>query len=169
MDDILERQLFSEMGSLFSTLFNRLMYKKNCRILMIGLDNAGKTTILYKLKLGEIVTTIPTIGFNVESIVYKNITLTAVIFVVDSRDKERIDECREQLHYTMQQDELRNAIVLIFANKQDLPHAMSAAEVADALHLSSLKTQEVWHIQSTCAIQGIGLYEGLDWLCEHLK
>uniref|UniRef100_A0A915A5X6 ADP-ribosylation factor 1-like 2 n=1 Tax=Parascaris univalens TaxID=6257 RepID=A0A915A5X6_PARUN len=178
------------MGSLFSTLFNRLMYKKNCRILMIGLDNAGKTTILYKLKLGEIVTTIPTIGFNVESIVYKNITLTvwdiggqqkirslwsyyyqdaeAVIFVVDSRDKERIDECREQLHYTMQQDELRNAIVLIFANKQDLPHAMSAAEVADALHLSSLKTQE-WHIQSTCAIQGIGLYEGLDWLCEHLK
>lgn len=58
----LERHLFSEMGSLFSTLFSKLIYKKDCRILMIGLDNAGKTTILYKLKLGEIVTTIPTIG-----------------------------------------------------------------------------------------------------------
>ena len=46
------------------------------RIVLVGLDNAGKTTILYKLKLGEVVTTIPTIGFNVESVVYKNISMT---------------------------------------------------------------------------------------------
>jgi ADP-ribosylation factor protein 1 len=50
------------MGITFSRLFDRLWGRKEMRILMVGLDAAGKTTILYKLKLGEIVTTIPTIG-----------------------------------------------------------------------------------------------------------
>ena len=50
------------MGLTFSKLFDKLWGKKEMRILMVGLDAAGKTTILYKLKLGEIVTTIPTIG-----------------------------------------------------------------------------------------------------------
>ncbi|RWW04086.1 hypothetical protein GW17_00032708 [Ensete ventricosum] len=50
------------MGLTFAKLFSRLFAKKEMRILMVGLDAAGKTTILYKLKLGEIVTTIPTIG-----------------------------------------------------------------------------------------------------------
>lgn len=53
---------FLKMGISFSTLFDSLFGKKEMRILMVGLDAAGKTTILYKLKLGEIVTTIPTIG-----------------------------------------------------------------------------------------------------------
>ena len=61
------------MGLTFSSLFSQLFGKKDLRILMVGLDAAGKTTILYKLKLGEIVTTIPTIGFNVETVEYKNI------------------------------------------------------------------------------------------------
>jgi ADP-ribosylation factor protein 1 len=64
------------MGLTFSRLFQRLFGKKEMRILMVGLDAAGKTTILYKLKLGEIVTTIPTIGFNVETVEYKNISFT---------------------------------------------------------------------------------------------
>ena len=64
------------MGLTFSKLFDRLWGKKEMRILMVGLDAAGKTTILYKLKLGEIVTTIPTIGFNVETVSYKNISFT---------------------------------------------------------------------------------------------
>ena len=51
-----------------SKLFSRMFGKKDMRILMVGLDAAGKTTILYKLKLGEVVTTIPTIGFNVETV-----------------------------------------------------------------------------------------------------
>ena len=58
---------------IFANLFNNLLGKKDVRILMVGLDAAGKTTILYKLKLGEIVTTIPTIGFNIED---KNISFT---------------------------------------------------------------------------------------------
>ena len=66
------------MGLTISSVFSRLFGKKQMRILMVGLDAAGKTTILYKLKLGEIVTTIPTIGFNVETVEYKNIKFTCV-------------------------------------------------------------------------------------------
>ena len=64
------------MGLTVSKVFGKLFGKKDVRILMVGLDAAGKTTILYKLKLGEIVTTIPTIGFNVETVEYKNINFT---------------------------------------------------------------------------------------------
>ncbi|PAV63608.1 hypothetical protein WR25_20860 isoform B [Diploscapter pachys] len=75
------------MGLTISSLFNRLFGKKQVRILMVGLDAAGKTTILYKLKLGEIVSTIPTIGFNVETVEYKNISFT--VWDVGGQDKIR--------------------------------------------------------------------------------
>ena len=64
------------MGLLISTVLDRLFPSTPCRILMIGLDNAGKTTVLYKMKLGEVVTTLPTIGFNVETVQYNNISFT---------------------------------------------------------------------------------------------
>ncbi|OMJ10358.1 ADP-ribosylation factor, partial [Smittium culicis] len=102
------------MGMAISRLFNGLFGNREMRILMVGLDAAGKTTILYKLKLGEIVTTIPTIGFNVETVEYKNINFTVwdvggqdkirplwryyfqntqgIIFVIDSNDRERVNE-----------------------------------------------------------------------------
>ena len=98
------------MGLAFSRIWERMFGKQEMRILMVGLDAAGKTTILYKLKLGEAVTTIPTIGFNVETVEYKNISFTVwdvggqdkirplwrhyyqntqgLIFVVDSNDRE---------------------------------------------------------------------------------
>merc|ERR1711870_176385 len=78
------RQQHSTMGSIFAKLYNP---KKEMRILMVGLDAAGKTTILYKLKLGEIVTTIPTIGFNVETVEYKKINFT--VWDVGGQDKIR--------------------------------------------------------------------------------
>ena len=139
------------MGLAFSGLWQRMFGKEERRILMVGLDAAGKTTILYKLKLGEIVTTIPTIGFNVETVEYKNINFTVwdvggqdkirplwrhyyqntqgLIFVVDSNDRDRVDDAKEELHRMLNEDELRDAVVLVFANKQDLPQAMPAAEV----------------------------------------
>ncbi|RNA35488.1 ADP-ribosylation factor 1 [Brachionus plicatilis] len=141
------------MGNLFANLFSGLFGKKDMRILMVGLDAAGKTTILYKLKLGEIVTTIPTIG---------------LIFVVDSNDRERVGEARDELHRMLQEDELRDAVLLIFANKQDLPNAMNAPEITDKLGLHSLRNRN-WYIQATCATSGDGLYEGLDWLSNQLK
>lgn len=178
------------MGGMFSTLFKGLFGKKEMRILMVGLDAAGKTTILYKLKLGEIVTTIPTIGFNVETVEYKNISFTVwdvggqdkirplwrhyfqntqgLIFVVDSNDRERITEAREELMRMLSEDELREAVLLVFANKQDLPNAMNAAEITDKLNLHTLRNRN-WYIQATCATSGDGLYEGLDWLSSQLK
>jgi small GTP-binding protein len=164
--------------------------KQERRILMVGLDAAGKTTVLYKLKLGELVTTIPTIGFNVETVQYKNIHFTVwdvggqdkirplwrhyyqnthgVIFVVDSNDRERISEASEELQKMLREDELREAAVLVLANKQDLPNAMSVAEVTDKLGLHSMRNRK-WYIQATCATSGDGLYEGLDWLAHTLN
>jgi len=82
-----QQQRRSTMGLTFSKVFGKLFGKKDVRILMVGLDAAGKTTILYKLKLGEIVTTIPTIGFNVETVEYKNISFT--VWDVGGQDKIR--------------------------------------------------------------------------------
>jgi len=178
------------MGSAFGKLFSGLFGKKEMRILMVGLDAAGKTTILYKLKLGEIVTTIPTIGFNVETVEYKNISFTVwdvggqdkirplwrhyfqntqgLIFVVDSNDRERVGEARDELNRMLAEDELRDAVLLVFANKQDLPNAMNAAEITEKLDLHKMRGRN-WFIQATCATNGEGLYEGLDWLSNQLK
>ena len=126
---------------IFASVFKRLESKKDIRILMVGLDAAGKTTILYKL-LGENVTTIPTIGFNVETVEYKNINFTvwdvggqdkirplwrhyymntqALIFVVDCNDRDRITEARDELHRMLNEGERREPAILVFANKQVL-------------------------------------------------
>ncbi|KAK3019075.1 hypothetical protein RJ639_004362 [Escallonia herrerae] len=177
------------MGAQISRLLKMLFAKKEMRILMVGLDAAGKTTILYKLKLGEVITTIPTIGFNVETVEYKNVSFTVwdvggqdkirplwrhyfqntqgLIFVVDSNDRDRVSEARDELHRMLSEDELRDAVLLVFANKQDLPNAMSVSEITDKLGLHSLR-QRRWFIQSACATAGEGLYEGLDWLSSNI-
>merc|ERR1711907_597677 len=111
-----------DMG-IFSKVFGKLVGKKDCRILMVGLDAAGKTTLLYKLKLGEVITIIPTIGFNVENLQYQNADTStswtcwdvggkqkirplwrhyidmsnALVFMVDSNDHARMDEARKEL------------------------------------------------------------------------
>merc|ERR1712159_548560 len=114
-----------DMG-IFSKGFGKLVSSEDCRILMVGLDAAGKTTILYKLKLGEVVTTLPTIGFNVETVEYKNIKFTVwdvggqdkirklwrryyqgtegLIFVVDSSDRDRINDARDELMKMLSDD-----------------------------------------------------------------
>mmetsp|Transcript_43703 Transcript_43703/g.68129 ORF Transcript_43703/g.68129 Transcript_43703/m.68129 type:complete len:183 (+) Transcript_43703:79-627(+) len=178
------------MGLFMSKIWERMICKYDQRFLMIGLDAAGKTTILYKLKLGEVVTTIPTIGFNVETVEYKNISFTVwdvggqdkirplwrhyyqntqgVIFVVDSNDRDRIADAKEELMKILKAEELRDAIILCFANKQDLPNAMTATEVTEKLGLNEVRDRQ-WFIQSACATTGDGLYEGLDWMSRTLS
>jgi len=90
-----------------------------------------------------------------------------IIFVVDSNDRERIEEAREELHKMVSEDELKDSIILIFANKQDLPNAVSTSELSEKLGLNTLKGRQ-WYIQATCAPEGTGLYEGLDWLSQEL-
>merc|ERR1712039_17410 len=181
---------FATMGLVFTKLWGRLLRKQEMRILMLGLDAAGKTTILYKLMLGEVITTIPTIGFNVETVEFKNINFTVwdvggqdkirklwrhyytgtqgLIFVVDSNDRDRIEESREELMKMLDEDEMRDAVLLVYANKQDLPNSMAAAEVTEKLGLHNMRKRQ-WFIQSTCATTGDGLYEGLDWLSNTLS
>merc|ERR1712084_12360 len=91
-----------------------------------------------------------------------------LIFVVDSNDRDRVEEAREELTKVLEEDEMRDAVLLVFANKQDLPNAMTAAEVTDKLGLQSMRNRQ-WFIQSTCATTGDGLYEGLDWLSRILS
>ncbi|KAF7375773.1 ARF/SAR protein [Mycena sanguinolenta] len=159
---------------------------------MVGLDAAGKTTILHALQPGGIVTTIPTVGIKVRTVKYKNISFTAwdvggqvgqeklpyiwmhyskgihaVIFVVDSNDWERMSQAREELQRALARDELRDVLLLVYANKQDLPKAMNIAEITDELGLYEPR-QRTWFLQAACATSGDGLYEGLEWLSTNI-
>jgi small GTP-binding protein len=174
------------MGFFLSKVWNKLLLrKKEVRILMVGLDAAGKTTILYQLKMGEIVKTIPTIGFNVETIEYKGLSFTVwdvggqdkirvlwrhyyqntdgLIFVIDSNDKERIEDAAEELKKMLGEDELRDVVCLVMANKQDLPGAIPPVEIKKILSLEQFKGRKCL-VQGTSATTGQGLKEGLDWI-----
>ncbi|EDV28573.1 ADP-ribosylation factor-like protein 1 [Trichoplax sp. H2] len=178
------------MGSFFSNLFSSLWGSKEIRILILGLDGAGKTTILYRLQVGEIVTTIPTIGFNVETVTYKNLKFQvwdlggqtsirpywrcyysntdAIIYVVDSMDRERIGVSKGELVAMLEEEELSKATLLVFANKQDIDGCMTAAEVSNALGLPALRDRQ-WQIFKTSAIKGEGLDDAMEWLINALK
>ena len=167
----------------------------------------------------DVVTTIPTIGFNVETIEFGNMNITCwgmevdislspavhgftfdhdsiwsdvggrdkirplwrhyyqntqgVVMVVDSNDRERISDdngygnsAKDELHRMMAEDELRDAVLLVFANKQDLPNAMSVEEVTERLGLNQLRNRR-WYIQGCCATTGEGLYEGLEYFTNY--
>ena len=87
----------------------------------------------------------------------------ALIYVIDSSDRDRIMDAKEELDKMLQEEEMENAALLVLANKQDLPNAMTAAEIMEKLELQKLRHRK-WFTQSTVASTGDGLYEGLDWL-----
>lgn len=160
------------------------------RVVTLGLDGAGKTSILFKLKQDEFVTTIPTIGFNVETIEYKNFKFTvwdvggqpklrplwrhyyfntqAVIFVVDATDAERLPEAQAELTKLMTERELKDASLLIFANKENCEGAQGVAALTESLGVHKLCLGRSWHIQPCDAQSGTGLHQGLDWLARQL-
>lgn len=130
------------------------------------------------------------IGFNVETVTYNNIKFQvwdlggqtsirpywrcyfpntqAIIYVVDSSDVERISFSRQEFHAILEEEELKDAAILVYANKQDLPGALDAAAVSEGLGLSSIKNRQ-WSIFRASAIKGEGLFEGLEWLSNVLK
>lgn len=160
-------------------------------ILMLGLDNAGKTTLVYKMKLNEVVNTIPTIGFNVETVTpCKGVKFTiwdvggqetirrlwrhyyhnckGLVFVVDSNDPTRFTEARDELNGILNAPEMPPGIpVVILANKQDLPMACRPRELINKLSIESLRNP--WHIQACTAISGDGVYEAMDQMSKMLK
>ena len=173
------------MGTIFSRTYSRLFSGKRMRLLMLGLDSAGKSTILYKLKLGDVNTSDPDIGMNLEILEYRNVSITSfnvsgsssdrqlwrhfhehtqgLIFVVDSIDRDRIDDAREELQKLVNNEFLKEAVVLVLANKQDLPGAMTVDEITEKLKLCTIRARN-WLIQGCCAVNGDNLYEGLEWI-----
>jgi ADP-ribosylation factor 1/2 len=83
-----------------------------------------------------------------------------IIFVVDSSDRDRISEARDELTALLRADELQNAVLLVYANKQDLPYAMNPSEITEKLGLHDVR-QRNWYVQGACATYGDGLENGI--------
>jgi len=188
MGNLLEKTAaaFAALKEVLSTFSER-----HAKILMLGLDGAGKTTVLYKLKLNETVSTIPTIGFNVESVQpVKNVTFTVwdvggqdkirplwrhyfvgcegLVYVVDSVDHERFMEARDELTWILNSEEMVGVPLVILANKQDMPRAYSPNDIATKLGLYEVRNRK-WHIQGTSALSGQGVYESMEELSTLVK
>eukprot|EP00450_Noctiluca_scintillans_P016002 CAMPEP_0194516612 /NCGR_PEP_ID=MMETSP0253-20130528/49534_1 /TAXON_ID=2966 /ORGANISM="Noctiluca scintillans" /LENGTH=173 /DNA_ID=CAMNT_0039360479 /DNA_START=33 /DNA_END=551 /DNA_ORIENTATION=- len=155
-----------------------------CKVVIVGLNNAGKTTTLYRLNLGQVVQTQPTIGSNVEEVRQDNLNFQvwdlggqenlraawstyfegadAVIFVVDSNDRENMVIAKMELFNVVLHEFLKYSCLLVLANKQDVEGCRTPSEIADDLSLHTIRTHE-WHIQGCCALTGEGLKEGLSW------
>ncbi|XP_008676422.1 ADP-ribosylation factor 3 isoform X2 [Zea mays] len=144
------------MGIVFTRLFSSVFGNREARILVLGLDNAGKTTIL----CGQ--TSIRPYW----RCYFPN--TQAIIYVVDSSDTDRLVTAKEEFHAILEEDELKGAVVLVYANKQDLPGALDDAAITESLELHKIKSRQ-WAIFKTSAIKGEGLFEGLDWLSNTLK
>ncbi|KAM3616592.1 uncharacterized protein V6R79_020527 [Siganus canaliculatus] len=158
--------------------------QKQAQVLMLGLDGSGKTTLLYKLKYNESVVTVPTVGFNVETLETDrsspsltvwdvggqrkmrphwkhHYTDTAgLLFVVDSWDQKRMDEARKELHRVLRYESLRGVPLVVLANKQDLPGALFPEELCLKLDLRILCVGRDWFIQPCSATTGVGIEEG---------
>jgi len=167
---------------------------RQVEILVLGLDNSGKTTVLNQLKPPDSQTSsvVPTVGYNVERFSaanmvfsaydmsgqsrYRNLwetqykSVTGIIFVVDSSDRLRLAVARDELWMLLDHKDLSNRRIplLIFANKADLKDSLSAAEVHVNLGLDLIRNRN-WHIVSTCAVTGQGLVGGVDWLANNIK
>ncbi|CAF0784345.1 unnamed protein product [Adineta steineri] len=155
-----------------------------------GLAGAGKSTILHIIKQDETAAAIQAIGVSFEKWTTSNMDFTpweyggrmgirslplvyhertkALIFVIDSNDRNRINEACKKLHGIANEDELRHKPILIFANKQDLPNGMSLDELRNELDLAKFDGNTKWHIQAVSAIQNKGFKEGFEWLANTL-
>ncbi|MBD3191324.1 MAG: GTP-binding protein [Candidatus Heimdallarchaeota archaeon] len=166
--------------------------KKQFKIAVVGLDAAGKTTMLNFLKFEKNIETLPTIGVNVEVLKRENVNLSvfdlggqmhfrslwptlmkgasAIIFVIDAADIQRLDEAKNELWKVLLDPEYIEAPLLIVANKQDLPEALSVSELIDKLDLDNLKKmgKRSWHIQPTIALTGEGVEEAIHWIAIEL-
>lgn len=164
------------------------------RLLVLGLDNAGKTTIVKRLKGADVHSVSPTLGFDISTMQFNDYTLNiwdvggqqtiraywrnyfeqtdGIIWVVDSADAGRLAVCRAELEKLLQEERLAGASLLIFANKQDLPDALSLEKIADALGLYEVIGKDRhWKIAACSAMAEVGeggeedpFVTGVDWL-----
>jgi ADP-ribosylation factor protein 6 len=178
------------MGGFFSKLYFYWAIKgREFRIVMVGLDGAGKTTILNQMKLGEPQHTVPTIGFNLEKVSFGGVEFNtwdiggqqkirplweyylsgihAVIFVIDSADTARLREAMEELEKIRCNRDVTGKPFVIFANKQDLPGAIHPEELFNQIRVLFKETDTV-HVFPVSAIVNEGITEGMVWLLDEL-
>lgn len=175
------------MGIVFGSIWSRFFGPTKVKICMVGLDNAGKTTLLFRMQLGETVSTQPTIGSNLEVVSHKNVEMqiwdiggqpgfrslwatyftnsSAIILVVDSTDVKRMPIVAQELQKILRMEVVAGAPLLIIANKQDLNTAVSPGNLAQSLGLTTINDRP-WHIQGTSAYSGEGVPEALTWLAD---
>mmetsp|Transcript_15828 Transcript_15828/g.51669 ORF Transcript_15828/g.51669 Transcript_15828/m.51669 type:complete len:185 (+) Transcript_15828:74-628(+) len=159
--------------------------EKEMRLLMLGLDNAGKTTIVKKFNGEDVDTIAPTLGFNIKTLEYRGFKLNiwdvggqtslrsywrnyfeetdGLIWVVDSSDRARLHDCKAELQLLLGQERLAGASLLVFANKQDIEGALSSEEIREVLQLDGVSTRH-WRIGACSAYTGKGLVDGVDWI-----
>ncbi|XP_059162612.1 ADP-ribosylation factor 3-like [Physella acuta] len=165
------------MGAWFS-------FNKDYRVLLQGLYGAGKTTLLYRLKFGDVAATIPTVGCNPEMIYWQGFSLVAwdgggrektrplyrhyyantdaVIYMIDSNDRERLDDAIDELmQCVLTADELRDTVVMVLANKQDLPNAVSSHEIVDRLKKRLPRISQI--------TTNVGVHEAFDEFVKQIK
>lgn len=179
------------MGSLFSSIVGSFSSVRRAKVLMLGLDGAGKSTLLYKLKLNETVNTIPTLGFNVETVqINRHVSFTiwdlggqksirqlwkhyltgceGLLYVVDSADKDRFSVVQEELSWILNEQEMSGVPLVVLANKQDLPRALAPDEVASKLGLPLVKDRP-WYVHGTSAVSGEGLRTAIQEFSKMVK
>ena len=178
------------MGNWLSDFFDWATGAEEASILILGLDASGKTTIINRLKTNENKVTVPTIGFNVEHLQFGNLSFVAwdiggqnvirklwhnyfenanaVVFVIDSSDKKRFTEVRQELKNLTEHRALSLCPFLIFANKQDLPKAADTNTVVNALGLYDLMRHREWKVCESTATTGNGIHRGFEWLSTQL-
>ncbi|GMF32349.1 unnamed protein product [Phytophthora fragariaefolia] len=137
------------------------------RILVLGLDNGGKTTILKKLSEEDISHIMPTQGFNVKSLQVDGFKLNMWDIggqkTIRPADRRRLEETGMELVTLLEEEKLSNVPILVFANKQDLLNALPSGEISTALNLATIRDR-TWHIQACSAKTGEGLQEGMEWI-----
>jgi len=160
------------------------------RLLVLGLDNAGKTTVLRKIMGEEINFVMPTQGFNIKSFNDNGVKINVwdiggqkairkhwknyfdqtdvLMYVIDATDRIRLEEWLEELQTLLEEDELSGIPLLFFANKQDLVTALEPEEIVDELQLDEIDDRD-WSIFGWSALSGEGLDEGMQWMTDHIK
>ncbi|KAL8688385.1 MAG: hypothetical protein Q9218_005692 [Villophora microphyllina] len=175
---------------MLSILRKARLKDKELRVLMLGLDNAGKTTIVKKLLNEDVNTVSPTLGFIIRTIDYEGYKLNiwdvggqktlrtywrnyfektdALIWVVDSADQRRTEDCRRELAGLLLEERLMGASLLVFANKSDIEGNMSVEQIRKSLALDAIKTHN-WAIKECSAVTGYNVQEGIKWVVEDAK
>lgn len=163
--------------------------EKEVRLLILGLDNAGKTTVVKKFHGEDTDKIAPTLGFDISTVEFKGYKLNlwdvggqktirsywrnyfeqtdGLIWVVDSADRFRLEDCRAELQALLQEERLAGATLLVMANKQDLPGALDVNALVDVLGLKALESRH-WQVHGVSAKTGEGLLSGMEWLVDDI-